>query len=272
MRGSWKIKVFVLFALVFAFLTPFASAEQREFTQEEREEVSFFVLGNMVFALYHELGHALVDQLEIPVLGREEDAVDTLATLLMLPEEADDIADEMILAAADGYAMASAMEGVGELAYWGEHSMDLQRFASVICLVYGSDPDGFRELAEELEMPQSERDRCPFTYDQAIDNWEALLEPYRADGGGSSGRIELTFESGPNVDPALIDFLDSAGVFHEAVDIIGYEFDLPRPIQVSFKSCQAVNAYYHPDTASVTICYELAEFFRNLIVADILQR
>src|SRR3954451_821376 len=36
----------------------------------------------MAFVLYHEIGHALIDQLHIPQTGREEGAVDNLATVI----------------------------------------------------------------------------------------------------------------------------------------------------------------------------------------------
>ncbi|HYI71139.1 MAG TPA: DUF4344 domain-containing metallopeptidase, partial [Skermanella sp.] len=61
----------------------------RQLTQEQREEADLFVLGNTVFILYHELGHALIDQLGLPVLGHEEDAADNLASIMMIPEQAD---------------------------------------------------------------------------------------------------------------------------------------------------------------------------------------
>ena len=41
------------------------------------------------FVLFHEVGHALVDQWDLPVLGREEDAVDAFSTIFMT-----DIVDE----------------------------------------------------------------------------------------------------------------------------------------------------------------------------------
>jgi Putative metallopeptidase len=48
-------------------------------TQEERENAVQFVAGNMLFVLLHELAHAAIADLELPVLGREEDAADEFA-------------------------------------------------------------------------------------------------------------------------------------------------------------------------------------------------
>lgn len=39
------------------------------------------------FVFLHELSHALIDQLDLPILGKEEDAADAMATVLLLEEE-----------------------------------------------------------------------------------------------------------------------------------------------------------------------------------------
>jgi hypothetical protein len=46
-----------------------------------------FVIGNTLFVLLHETAHALINELGIPVLGREEDAADALAALVALKME-----------------------------------------------------------------------------------------------------------------------------------------------------------------------------------------
>ena len=43
-----------------------------------------FVSGNMLFVLLHELGHAVITQMGLPVLGRMEDAADTFAVFMLL--------------------------------------------------------------------------------------------------------------------------------------------------------------------------------------------
>ena len=40
----------------------------------------------VAFVLVHEIGHALVDVLDLPVVGQEEDAVDQLATIFLADE------------------------------------------------------------------------------------------------------------------------------------------------------------------------------------------
>ena len=61
----------------------------KKVSQQKRESLVEFVMGNMLFVLLHELGHATVQELRIPVLGREEDAADDFAILRLLKARSD---------------------------------------------------------------------------------------------------------------------------------------------------------------------------------------
>ena len=49
-----------------------------------RRDALCFIVGNMLFVLLHEIGHVLITELGLPVLGREEDAADAYATVTIL--------------------------------------------------------------------------------------------------------------------------------------------------------------------------------------------
>ena len=44
-------------------------------------EAMAFAMHDAAFTMYHEVGHLLVGELGLPVLGKEEDAVDSWATI-----------------------------------------------------------------------------------------------------------------------------------------------------------------------------------------------
>ena len=46
-------------------------------------EENEFVISNLASVLYHELGHAIIDQMQLPIFGQEEDAADVLSVLLI---------------------------------------------------------------------------------------------------------------------------------------------------------------------------------------------
>src|SRR5689334_11108448 len=48
----------------------------------------YLVTGTIMFAMMHELAHALIDVLHLPITGRQEDAADQLATVLLLQQGA----------------------------------------------------------------------------------------------------------------------------------------------------------------------------------------
>lgn len=101
--------------------------------------------------MLHETGHAYIEDQNIPVLGKEEDAVDNFATILMIDFLEDGA--EMAISAADMFAFESDYRpdyyDFGE--YIDEHSFDLQRYFSTLCLVYGSEPDQYKSLLDELK-------------------------------------------------------------------------------------------------------------------------
>src|SRR4051794_18952585 len=47
---------------------------------QQRDRLIEFIIGNTLFTLTHELGHAVISEFQLPVIGREEDAADAFAS------------------------------------------------------------------------------------------------------------------------------------------------------------------------------------------------
>jgi hypothetical protein len=60
-----------------------ASTEGSGISAADSPEVRF-VVGNALWTLVHEMGHALIAELNVGILGREEDAADCIATIALL--------------------------------------------------------------------------------------------------------------------------------------------------------------------------------------------
>src|SRR6266567_4972795 len=90
------------------------------------------------FVLFHEIGHAFVAMYDLPILGKEEDAVDAISTVFMTKFVPN--GGQIALAAADlfGY-LGSHRRKYGNVDFANEHSLDQQRMYDIACLVYGSD-------------------------------------------------------------------------------------------------------------------------------------
>ena len=130
-----------------------------------------------LFVFYHEVGHALVDLLDLPVTGREEDAADQLATIVLLEDGVE--GRDATLRGAEWFQLNSRRSGP-RTPFWDEHSLDQQRYFNILCWVYGSDPAAHKALlGREWGLPQDRADRCPAEYDRMSRAWQAMLAPYK---------------------------------------------------------------------------------------------
>ncbi len=149
--------------------------------EKSQDALDDAVVGAIIHTFYHELGHALIDIYDLPITGKEEDAVDQLSTFLLTDGTA---AGEK--AAIDG-ARAFYLEAqehdtdIDELAYWDEHSLNLQRFYNIICLVYGQNEKKFAYLVKKGVLPEDRAERCAGEYQQVEKAWVTLLAPYIKD-------------------------------------------------------------------------------------------
>ena len=142
---------------------------------EDKEEAAQAVEDSTMFVFFHELGHALIDIYDLPVTGREEDAVDQLATLIVA-----DGSEEGAASVFNG-AIAFTVLDDGELtesAFWGEHSMGLQRFYNTICMLYGQNPGAHKDMVKDNVLPQARAQRCPSEYQRVEKAWGTLLSPH----------------------------------------------------------------------------------------------
>jgi hypothetical protein len=146
-----------------------------QFTDGENLEELF--VGTFVFVLLHELGHALVHVLDLPITGREEDAVDQLATLLLL--DGSEEGETAVASAAVWFALNAESEALDALAFADEHSVSAQRFYNMLCWLYGQNPEKQAELVLEGYLPEDRAVRCPEEYGRLAGSWEKLLGKYR---------------------------------------------------------------------------------------------
>jgi hypothetical protein len=165
--------VAMCFELLDHFLGLFAADAS---TDEELEMAGAQGLAAFIFVFYHELGHALIDVLELPVTGREEDAVDQLATVVLLETWEGEDSELALLSSAEWFGISSED---AELDMADEHALDEQRYYNLLCWTFGSDPDYFSDLtSDDWGLPEERAVRCPEEYAQMSAAWETLLAPH----------------------------------------------------------------------------------------------
>ncbi len=144
--------------------------------EKDQKKVDAMVEDTLVQTLFHELGHCLIDVWEMPATGREEDAVDQLATILML--DGSDEGQSSTINAALEFEIASRDQDPGDMMFWDEHSFSKTRFYDMLCLVYGSNPEKNEFMIGDDGLPEKRAVRCTEEYARANRSWMKLLEPY----------------------------------------------------------------------------------------------
>jgi hypothetical protein len=142
---------------------------------EDDAELAHAVAGANRFIVLHEIGHALVDVLELPITGREEDAVDQLSAWLLIGDAEGDLA---VLSAAAAFSMVGDEDDLGESDFADSHSLNHQRYFSMVCWVYGSAPQRHAELPQDAGLPADRAAGCADEFAQLDRSWSKLMRPH----------------------------------------------------------------------------------------------
>lgn len=256
-------------ALAVACLGGVTPATAQELTEEQQVLATEFAYNNGLFVLYHEIGHLFVGELDLPVLGKEEDAADSLASVMLLVQETDE-SSQALIDAADGWYLteySGDAETYESADFYDEHSLSIQRAYQVVCLMVGANPETFGEVADEFEMDSDRQESCAFDYQQAATSWASLLEPYE---GSDGAAIAVVYEPADEDYADIAQFLQDAEFLEGAAAWVTGNYALPREVTFRATLCGEENAYYSFDDAEITFCYELLPFFFSLIEQNML--
>ena len=138
------------------------------------------ILGPVLDVFLHETGHAVYDMLQIPILGRQEDAADQFAAYVMLRLGKEE-ARKLILGAAYGYniQMPQGVRVTMEVdAFSNEHSLPAQRAYNVLCIAYGADSKLFADVVELEFLPKKRAELCPYEYEDLTFAMTKLIGPH----------------------------------------------------------------------------------------------
>ncbi|MFK7943971.1 MAG: DUF4344 domain-containing metallopeptidase [Paracoccaceae bacterium] len=226
------------------------------------EEIDTIVLSNAEHTLWHEAAHLLISELDLPVIGQEEDAADSFATLLMLDDEGEDRA-ERLLDVAELWIVSherNEAEGLAP-AYYDEHDLDAQRGLRVICFLAAEVPGRAEELVEVWGLPEERAETCAFDYEQAVDGWDVLLDPHMRDVNASPGQ-SVTVQYGRGGDWEAL--LREAQLLEFVAGTLDANFVLDVGLTIEAATCGEDNAFWDPETRTVTLCYEILDDYEAL--------
>jgi hypothetical protein len=137
------------------------------------------ILGPVLDTFLHETGHAVFHMLQIPVLGREEDAADQFSAFITLRLSKDE-ARRMILGSAYQYQlhMPGPQVTVPIQAFSDEHSLPAQRAYIILCIAYGSDKKLFSDIVEKDFLPKERAESCEGEYEDLAFAMTKLISPH----------------------------------------------------------------------------------------------
>ena len=148
-------------------------------------------IGNVLsFIYFHEIGHAMIDLLDIPLTGKEEDAADYFSFYFLASNEV----PEGVKATMEGanFFLQSYQKMVNDTAYqrlkkegkepelpfWDEHSLDMQRFYTIAALIYGSNPEKYDYFIGSGYLGNRRPAIAIAEYKKIKKGWDRVLKPY----------------------------------------------------------------------------------------------
>lgn len=228
----------------------------------EREE---YIAGNAYHVMMHEMGHLVIDQLRLAILGQEEDAADNFATIALIDEDTE-FADNALANTAHFWFVLSDNQSSDASTYFAEHDLDIQRAYRIVCHLVGVDAEAFDYLAKAADLTPDNYDTCGANFEQTADSWFSTLEAHKPE-QGFENQIELVYQEPEVQFETALSILRESLIVEDAIAFINTYVALPNPITIRAASCGEANAFYHSSDVSITMCYELinlyAEIFDN---------
>jgi hypothetical protein len=223
-----------------------------------------FVTGNVLFVLAHETGHALIREMNIPVLGREEDAADSLATVVAV-KMSNSFADRVVINAARGWFLSDQrdrQEGLPTV-FYDEHGMDLQRAYNIVCLLVGAQPDKFKGLANEVKLPEERQATCKDDYNNASWSWEQALKSHKRKPEDPKTKIAVTYAEAGDYSN-LAELGQKLQILESVAAWLTEDFVWAKPISLEMQQCGDPGARWEWQTRKIVVCYEIIREFSSL--------
>jgi Putative metallopeptidase len=237
----------------------------QDLSPEQRKDLIEFVAGNLLFTLAHELGHALITEMGLYVLGREEDAADSYAIFGML-SVGSLVSDRILTHATTGWFLSderNQKQGIG-LAFYDEHSLDRQRAYEIVCLMVGSDPQRFAEAAIKANLPEDRQETCQGDYSNVSWSWTTALKPHLRSPDKPKQTINVVYGPVEAQYEPLVKIFRTIRLLETGADFAANRYVWRRPITFEMSTCGAPSAGFDLRAQKITICYELALDFAML--------
>jgi Putative metallopeptidase len=237
----------------------------KNLSAKDRARLTEFVVANTLFVILHELGHAAITEMGLPVLGRPEDAADSFAAVGLI-RIGSGFTHRVLTDAAKGWFLSDRRDRETDdtVAFYDEHGLDQQRAYQIVCLMVGSDEEKFKDLAEETKLPKERQETCVGDFSNAAYSWDLVLKPHVRTPDQPETEIRVIYGEAKGRLAPIADALRSIKLL-EAVGVHSAEaFAWPALFTLEAQSCGFPNARWDLSTHKLFVCYELAADFAEL--------
>jgi hypothetical protein len=240
----------------------------KNLSETQRMDRVEFVVSNTLFVLLHEIAHVMVDDMKLPVLGREEDAADTFATLTML-KMGTSFPQRVLAHAPKGWFLSDRRDRDtgAEPIYYGEHNLSQQRAYQIVCLMIGFDSEKFKSLADEIKMPEYRQESCKQDYAKVSRSWDMVLKPHRRALDQPETKIDVVYRDAEGDFEAFARSFRSVQLLESVAERAAADFVWPAPFTIEMRSCGRPEAAWADKTRTIRVCYELPFDLAQLHVA-----
>ena len=154
----------ILYILIIIFSLSFKNIaiakEEYELTQNDIDEIYEFATNASMGIIFHEIGHLIVDEFNVPIFNNEEDVADSFMawSLIQIPDEYASYEDyeyyaeephKVIKGISDYYYYLTFFleeihqKYMAKYLKYAIHSTDNKRFFNIACFMKGSNPEVF---------------------------------------------------------------------------------------------------------------------------------
>ena len=234
-------------------------------SDQKRQQLTEFVVANMLFAFVHEMTHAVIHEMELPVLGREEDAADAYTILSMLKIGTTMTHQVLVEASKAWFLMDKRNQREGtQPDAWDAHGLDEQRAYQIVCLMVGSGKEQFKDLANETNLPEERQETGQDDYKRVSWSWEKALKSSRRSPEQPRQQIEVTYWPGKGEFDIYERTFRSIRILETVANYEAETYAWPHPLGLEMATCGKSAAQWQSYNRKVFLCYELAQEFGQL--------
>jgi len=234
----------------------------KKLAPQMKRQLVEFIIGNTLFVLAHEMGHGVINEMNMPVLGREEDAADSFAittAIRMNTRFSERVLEEQVKGLL--FSTKQAKKEGDKPAFYDEHGLDPQRAYNIICYMYGSNPEKYKQLATDTKLPEERQKSCIYDYKNVAWSWDEMLKPHLRKPNDPPVDIKITYEDSKKY-KVQEQVLRHMGLFEALATHLADRYAWPKPFVMEARECGEANARWGQRV--LTLCYELAGDFADL--------